>query len=192
MKQNRGALVAFLKQLEKNEGQMEQQIESLLDHYFCDFITDRLSVACAPGSVVFIILQEYFLKVSVTYFERTLESVPLKPSSLTNAMKKLILFHVFYRYNCHSLAQILPIIKQIDELQPLIKEIDQTSFCSPQLSECGDLLSLLSDTRRLCAYTIDSLFGFVQSVWMSDVYSTQWFSFYQKMVSYISDTYWYY
>ena len=176
-KNNRAALATALKLIENNE--------DMLQLYFSNFISDKLSVHCSDEGVVFDILQEYFEKLAHCVEDnQEMIDASSEPIPVSNAVMKVILYHISYRYHRDSLARILPIIKELDELQLLTKALEQTSFIRPPLAAYSDnALSLLSDPKCLCAYIVDLLFSVVVSVWMRNEYSIQWFHFYQKMVS---------
>ena len=161
---NGRALAATLEQMEENT--------SLLEHYLCDLISDKLTVPCIQGEAVFTALKAYLFSA------RDSKCLSPRHCSVSCIVQNLISAHIYFHYPQTSLTRILPIVKQLNEL----KKMESTAHHIPQMDYTLDGLSLFNDTGRLCAYTIDTLFCYIQSVWLKDVQPHRWYPFYQKMV----------
>ena len=161
------AIATTLKLMEENT--------SLLDRYLCDLFADKLSIVSVPGEVVFDALKAYLIS------NRDSNSSP-QHSPVLCIVKRLTAAHIYFHYPRNSLTRILPIVKQLSELQQLTKKLDDKSLCIPPLEYGLDSLSLLRDTGRLCAYTINILFYYIHSVWSEDMQPRRWYPLYHKMV----------
>ena len=172
MKHNWRSLAVVLKYVDKHE--------CLLERYFCDFISDKLSIVCVANGLVFHVFEEYFSNLA-----QCVQKHHESEHTLSRRVMRLLMFHISFRYHQDSLARILPIIKQLAEIQ-LLTETDDESLTTPDFTLYSEnALSLLSDPKCLCAYIIDLVFSGIVSLWMKNVNSAQWFVFYQNMVSYI-------
>ena len=172
MKHNWRSLAVVLEYVDKHE--------SLLKRYFRDFISDKLSVVCVTNGLVFHVFEEYFNNLAQCVQEHH-EGDP--EHAVSRRVMKLIMFHISFRYHQDSLARILPIIKQLTEIQ-LLMITDAASVPTPDFTDYSEnALSLLSNPKCLCAYIIDLVFSRFVSLWMKDENSAQWFVFYRNMVS---------
>lgn len=166
-----------------------EESEDLLQRYFTDFISDKFAVKSAKEGIVVEILQEYFAKLETCLEERqpeTADSTSEEHSSvpLPRSAMKVISYHISYHQHKTTLASILPIIKQLDELHRLTIGLEQESFPRPHFTSYSEnALALLGNPASLSAYIIDLLFSIVVHVWMRNEFSVQWFNFYQRMVS---------
>ena len=166
-----------------------EESEDLLQRYVSDFISDKFAVMSVNAGIVVEILQEYFAKLEPCLENLQAETTDLSPKQLSTvplpkSAMKVISYHISYHHHKTALANIFPIIKQLDELQHLTIDLKEVSFPRPHfISYSENALALLSNPASLSAYIIDLLFSIVLHVWMTNEVSTQWFNFYQRMVS---------
>ena len=166
-----------------------EESEDLLQLYFSDFISEKFSVMSVKAGIVVEILQEYFAKLEPRLEKCQGETTDMSPEQLNTvplpkSAMKVISYHISYHHHKTTLANILPIIKQLDELQHLTTGLKEVSFPRPHFSSYSEnALALLGNPASLGAYIIDLLFSIVVHVWMRNEFSMEWFNFYQRMVS---------